>query len=108
MAWRPSLDVVNTTRVAEIARDQRLQPGESEAIALAEENLLPVLLDEQRAVSFARSSGTRAVRTPMIYAKAKSLGLIPSVRDRLDLLRRRRFFLKDRDYEAILKIVGEL
>jgi Domain of unknown function (DUF3368) len=44
----------------------------------------------------------------MIYAQAKILGLIGSVRDKLDALRLRGFRLADRHYEQILREVGEL
>lgn len=52
--------------------------------------------------------GLRVVRTPLVYATAKEMGLIPSVWDKLDGLRSKRFFLKDRDYQEILRMVGEL
>ncbi len=106
--WLTVVDVGAHSRVAVRMRQHKLQIGETEAIVLAEQLSCPVLLDEQRAVECARARGQRVVRTPMLYAAAKSLGLIASVRGKLDLLRTKRFFLKDKDYTAILRMVGEL
>ena len=44
----------------------------------------------------------------MIYADAKILGLIPSIRTKLDDLRRQGFRLSDRHYDLILSELGEL
>lgn len=107
-SWLFIDQVASHGRVVDIMQHQGLQIGESEAIALGEQRSSPVLLDEQRAVQYARSVGLRVVRTPLVYATAKEMGLIPSVRDKLDGLRSKRFFLKDRDYQEILRMVGEL
>jgi predicted nucleic acid-binding protein len=48
------------------------------------------------------------IRTPLIYADAKILGLIGSVQEKLDELRSHGFRLSDRHYEQILKDLGEL
>jgi predicted nucleic acid-binding protein len=48
------------------------------------------------------------IRTPLIYANAKILGLIGSVQDKLDKLRSQGFRLSDRHYDQILKDLGEL
>jgi predicted nucleic acid-binding protein len=66
-----------------------------------------LLLDEQRAVEFARSAGLAIMRTGTIYAAAKRSGLIDSVGGRLDALRAAGFWLRERDYQAILKACGE-
>ena len=87
---------------------QKLHLGEAQAIelglALRAELLL---LDEQRAVEFARSAGLAIMRTGTIYAAAKRSGLIDSVGGRLDALRAAGFWLRERDYRAILKACGE-
>ena len=65
-------------------------------------------MDERRGVRCARSRGIVVIRTPLIYAQAKILGLAGSVRDKLDELRSHGFRLSDRHYERILKALGEL
>jgi len=44
----------------------------------------------------------------LIYADAAIRGLIGSVREKLDALRARGFWLTDRHYEQILREAGEL
>ena len=79
-----------------------------EAIQLARELLSDALpLDEQRAVEYARSLDLTVVRTPGIYVAARNAGLIDSVRERLDRLRAAGFWLRDRDYAAVLDFCGE-
>ena len=46
-------------------------------------------MDERRGVRCARSRGLVVIRTPLIYADAKILGLIGSVQEKLDELRSR-------------------
>jgi predicted nucleic acid-binding protein len=86
-----------------------LDLGESEATLVAEAlGNTPVLMDERRGVRCARSRGIVVIRTPLIYANAKILGLIGSVQDKLDKLRSQGFRLSDRHYDQILKDLGEL
>jgi predicted nucleic acid-binding protein len=71
--------------VAALRRAFHLDLGESEAILVAEAlNNASVLMDEQRGVQCARSRGIVVIRTPLIYAHAKLLGLVGSVQERLD------------------------
>ena len=65
-------------------------------------------MDEQRGARCARSRGMTVIRTPLIYADAKILGLIGSVQEKLDQLRTKGFRLADRHYDQILRVVGEL
>lgn len=93
---------------ARIMEQQKLQLGETQAIELGlalKAELL--LLDEQRAVEFARSAGLTIMRTGTVYAAAKRAGLIDSVGSRLDALRAAGFWLHERDYQAILRACGE-
>ena len=107
--WLTVQPIRNPHLATQISREQQLQAGECEVIALAKETQFqPLLLDEQRAVTYARSLGLKVVRTPLIYTEAKLRGRIITVREKLDALRREDFWLKDRDYEAILKTAGEL
>ncbi len=65
-------------------------------------------MDERRGVQGARSRGMVVIRTPLIYAHAKVLGLIGSVQEKLDELRSHGFRLSDRHYEQVLRDLGEL
>ena len=96
-------------QVASLRQEYRLDRGESEAILVAEAlGGPPLLMDEQRGVRCARLRGMTVIRTPLIYAEAKSLGLIASVREKLDELRLCGFHLSNRHYELILHELGEL
>ena len=92
-----------------LRREYRLDLGESEAILVAEMlGKPPLLMDERRGVRCARLRGLTVIRTPLIYADAKILGLISTVREKLDELRTYGFRLSDAHYERILKELGEL
>jgi uncharacterized protein len=92
-----------------IGVEGRLDAGESEAIVLAREcRSTHLLMDDRRAVRYARSVGIHVTRTPVIYAEAKFRGWIPSVREKLDAMRKQGFRLKDRDYQLVLEKAGEL
>jgi predicted nucleic acid-binding protein len=107
--WITVAGVPNSAQVVSLRRDYRLDLGESQAILVAE-NLggVPLLMDERRGVRCARARGITVIRTPMIYADAKILGLIQSIRTKLDDLRLQGFRLSDRHYELILRELGEL
>jgi len=106
--WIWVAEAPDSARVAALRGAFHLDRGESEAILVAEMlGNAPVLMDERRGVQCARSRGMVVIRTPMIYADAKILGLIGSVREKLDELRSRGFRLSDRHYEQILKALGE-
>jgi predicted nucleic acid-binding protein len=77
-----------TASTAQIMEQQKLHLGEAQAIELGlavKAELL--LLDEQRAVEFARSAGLTIMRTGTVYAAAKRPGPIDSVGGRLAALR---------------------
>ena len=101
--WIPS------PRAYLMMEQQRLQITEVQAIelvrALPADNLL---LDEQRAVDFARSSGLVVFRTGTLYIAAKRARLIDSVRPKLDSLRAAGFWLSERDYITVLEAAGEV
>ena len=91
-----------------IMQAEKLERGEVEAIQLARElRAEALLLDEQLAVEYARSLQLNVVRTPSIYVAARNAGWINSVRERLDRLRAAGFWLRDRDYAAVLDACGE-
>jgi len=106
--WILLVDVpdVAQTRAFEIIG---LDPGESEALALAlSTHPDAVLLDDQDAVHQAVSLGLNVIRTPGVYRLAKQRGLIGQVRPKLDALRGAGFWLRDEHYRIILERAGEL
>ena len=107
--WICVAEAPGSAQVAALRHAFHLDPGESEAILVAEalENA-PVLMDERRGVQCARSRGIVVIRTPVIYADAKIRGLVGSLREKLDELRSHGFRLSNRHYEQILKELGEL
>ncbi len=106
--WVSVAEAPSPEKVAILRSAFHLDLGESEAIVLAE--AFPntrVLMDERRGVQCARSRGVIVIRTPLIYAHAKILGLIGSVQHKLDELRSHGFRLSDHHYAQILKELGE-
>ena len=107
--WISVAESPDAEQVISLRREHRLDSRESEAILVAEAlGKAAVLMDEQRGVRCARSRGMTVIRTSLIYADAKLLGLIGSVREKLDELRSQGFRLSDKHYELILKELGEL
>jgi predicted nucleic acid-binding protein len=105
--WLSVRAVQNQQHVKEVCNVGILDLGEAEAIIFAQESeAVQVLLDDQRAVRYAR--GLAVIRTPLIYGEAKLRGWIPSVREKLDALRKRGFRLKDEHYRLVLAKLGEL
>ena len=86
----------------------KLGAGEWEAISLASE-LGPryLLMDDREAVEFARSLGIAVLTTPLLLGLAKEVGLIGTVKGRLDALRTTGFWLQERAYQRILQACGE-
>lgn len=96
------------TTVTALRAQFSLDEGESQAILVAESLAgAPLLMDERRGVRCARSRGLTVTRTPMIYASAKLLGLIPNAREKLNELRRVGFRLSEEHYRLILEEVGD-
>ena len=107
--WLSVKTVQDRQRVEEVYKAGLLDLGETEAIVLAQESKADqLLLDDRRAVSYARELGLTVTRTPLIYAEAKLRGWIPSVREKLDALRTKGFRLRDDHYRLVLEKLGEL
>ena len=86
-----------------------LDPGETEALVLAEELHADwVLLDESKARRVAAILGLQHIGTVGLLLLAKQRGYVPHVRSLLDELRAQQFRLSDRVYQAILEQAGEI
>lgn len=85
-----------------------LGDGESEALALARQQPIDViLLDEARAVRCAREMGLPVLRTVGLLLQAKAQGHLESVQPALDQLRIAGFRLSESVYQAALRHAGE-
>lgn len=107
-SWISVAEAPDPGQVSALRRASHLDLGESEAILVAEAlKNTPVLMDERRGVQCARSRGIVVIRTPLIYAHARILGLVGSVQEKLDELRSHGFRLSNLHYERILRDLGE-
>jgi predicted nucleic acid-binding protein len=86
-----------------------LGPGESEAISLALElHADRVIIDELAGRSLAQRLGLPLIGTLGILLAAKRRGLIPAIREPIDILRRGGFRVANDLYEDLLRKAGEL
>ena len=87
----------------------QLDPGESEAIALALEiNADLLLIDERRGKTEANRLGIRITGLLGVLVDAKQRSLIPAVRSLMDdLIATSQFKVSQALYNQILAIVGE-
>jgi predicted nucleic acid-binding protein len=86
-----------------------LDPGESEAIALAQElQADAILIDERAGRAIATAKGMTVIGVIGILRQAKAQGLIPAIRPLLDLLRSDlRFNISDSLYDLTCREAGE-
>ena len=105
--WITVEAVRDESRVQEFFRD--LDLGESEALALAmEKSAAIVLLDEKDARQMATQLGLAPLGTVGMLIWACRSGLIGSLREQLDALRRQgKFRISQTLYAAALRAVGE-
>ena len=94
---------------ATIARDADLDPGESQALALALEIRADgVLIDEAHGRSIAIVLGLTPIRVLGILVRAKCDGLLPAVAPVIDdLLAKARFRASDELIREALRLAGE-
>jgi predicted nucleic acid-binding protein len=101
VAERPQVspEVELTTRM--------LDPGEREAIALAHNSSLPIIMDDRLGREAARRLGLTVTGTAGVVLQAKRENLITSVRELLEQIRDRGYWLSDELIEASAKLAGE-
>jgi len=97
----------DATLVAQLLRG--LQPGESEAIALAvERGIQNALIDDKAAREHAKRLGLKPVGTLALLVRAKANGLVPQVAPLVDDLRENLNFYVSTDLrDEILRLAGE-
>ena len=85
-----------------------LDQGEAEVIILAQEKGIPyVLIDEKVARLQARILGLKVVGTLGLLLKAKKMGLLPSLRPLIKMMKDNGIWIKDDLAQGILKEAGE-
>ncbi|MFB2770292.1 DUF3368 domain-containing protein [Pelatocladus sp. BLCC-F211] len=108
-SWIEVKRVVNHNTVERLQREVRLDPGESEAIALALElNADLLLIDERRGRAEADRLGLRIIGLLGILVEAKRQNLIVAVKPLMDaLIATSEFRLSPALYNQILEMVDE-
>ncbi len=84
-----------------------VDPGESEAIVLAYEKGLRIILDDRKAREVAQRLGVPVTGTVGPLLKAKQEGVIAAVRPLLDALDANHFRISDALRAEALKLAGE-
>ena len=84
-----------------------VDPGESEAIVLAYEKGLRIILDDRKAREVAQRLGVPITGTVGLLIKAKQEGVIAAVRPLLDALDANHFRISDALRAEALRLAGE-
>lgn len=104
-AWMKVERPVDTGMVA--ALRLLVDPGESEAIVLAYEKGLRIILDDLKAREVAKRLGVPVTGTVGLLLKAKQEGVIPAVRPLLEALEVHHFRIGDSLRAEALRLAGE-
>jgi len=81
--------------------------GEAEAIALASERKVRIVLDDRQARLVAKNLGIPIIGTVGVLAKAKQAGIIAVLKPVLSKLEAKGFYISDALKEEALRIAGE-
>lgn len=81
--------------------------GEAEAIALASQRGCRIVLDDRQARLVGSHLGLKVIGTVGVLVKAKSCGVIPTLKPALDELETNGFYLGRALKEEALRLVGE-
>lgn len=104
--WIKTTPIQNTSTLRYLRAE--LDPGEVEALILAEEMSADwVLLDESKARRIAKTLELSHIGTVGLLLLAKRRGYITEVRPLLDSLRTKRFHLSNNVYQSVLHQAGE-
>lgn len=108
-AWIKCHHVTDRSAIADLEKNWRLHPGESEAIILAQElNAGLLLLDDRLARRVARQHlSLPVVGTIGIFLLAKDTNLISTIRPSLDGLLDAGIYLDSNLYREALRLAGE-
>ncbi|WP_017294223.1 DUF3368 domain-containing protein [Geminocystis herdmanii] len=106
LSW---LNVVNITDKGLVcALTMIVDDGEAEAITLAYETKVKVILDDQQARKVARNMKVTFIGTIGILIQAKQCGIIQSIKPLLDDLENNNFYLSKNLKQEALTIVNEM
>ena len=81
--------------------------GEAEAITLAHEKGLRIILDDRKAREAAQRLGVPVTGTVGLLLKAKREGLVPAIRPLMDALAEHQFRIANSLYAEALRLAGE-
>ena len=110
LAFPSFIQLTAPTQIAPaLSQNHRLHAGELEALSLALElQADAIVMDERAGRAAAAEIGMRSIGVLGILIQAKAVGLISSVRPRLDLLHSRaRFWIAPSLRRKVLTMVGE-
>ncbi|MFN7853476.1 MAG: DUF3368 domain-containing protein [Dolichospermum sp.] len=108
LSWLEVITVDNQQLVRELHQSFKLDLGESEAIALAEEiSASQLLIDERAARKVAMARKLPLIGTVGILLLAKRRGLLDSVKDVLDEMKAQGMRISDRLYVQVLTLAQE-
>jgi predicted nucleic acid-binding protein len=108
LSWLEVVTVDNQQLVRELQQSFKLDLGESEAIALAEEiRASQLLIDERAARKVAMARKLPLIGTVGILLLAKRRGLLDSVKDVLDEMQAQGMRISDRLYVQVLTLAQE-
>jgi len=108
LSWLEVIEVKNKQLVEDLQKSSKLDLGESEAIALAEEmEASQLLIDEKAARKVALARKLPLIGTMGILLLAKRLGLLDNVTEVLDQLRKQGTRISDRLYVQVLTLAKE-
>jgi predicted nucleic acid-binding protein len=103
--WLSVRRVADLQRIEEL--NQRLDPGEAEALVLALELGVPLLIDESHGRRRAGDLGIDVLGTLGVLLASKRAGLIPRIDRELERLRAEDFFMSDDLFKGILHAANE-
>ena len=108
LSWLEVVTVDNQQVVRELQQSFKLDLGESEAIALAEEiSASQLLINERAARKVAMARKLPLIGTVGILLLAKRRGLLDSVKDVLDEMQEQGMRISDRLYVQVLTLAQE-